>query len=79
MRRPARSCCVTIASAALGAVAFGVWYLLDDALGRSFAAQFVSLGTALVVGSVVYLAACRALRVHEMATLLSLRDRFRRS
>ena len=49
------------------------------ALGRSFAAQVVSLGTALVVGSGVYLAACRALRVPEMATLLSLRDRFRRA
>ena len=69
---------VTIASAALGAVAFGVWYLLDEALGRSFAAQFASLGAAIAVGSVVYLAACRALRVPEMATLLSLRNRPRR-
>ena len=66
---------VAIASAALGAVAYGVWYVLDDALGRSLAAQLVSLGAALVVGSVVYLAACRALRVREMATLLSLRNR----
>jgi hypothetical protein len=39
----------------------------------------VSLGTALVLGGAVYLAACRALRVPEMAALLSLRDRFRRS
>ena len=70
---------VTIASAALGAVAFGVWYVLDEALGRSFAAQFVSLGTALVVGQRRLPRACRALRVREMAALLSLRDRFRRS
>jgi putative peptidoglycan lipid II flippase len=69
---------VTIASAALGAVAYGVWYVLDDALGRSFPAQLLSLVVALGVGGAVYLAACRALRVHEIATLLSLRDRFRR-
>ena len=69
---------VTVAAAALGAVAYGVWYVLDDALGRSFPAQLVSLGAALVAGSAVYLAACRALRVREMAALLSLRDRFRR-
>ncbi len=69
---------VTIASAALGAVAYGVWYVLDRALGRSFPAQLVSLGVALGVGGAVYLALCQALRVREMAALLSLRDRFRR-
>ena len=69
---------VALAAAALGAVSFGVWWALDDALGRSFTAQAVSLGTALLAGGAVYLAACRALRVPEMATLLSLRDRFRR-
>jgi putative peptidoglycan lipid II flippase len=69
---------VTIASAALGAVAYGVWYVLDGALGRSFPAQLLSLTVALVAGGAVYFAACRALRVREMATLLSLRDRFRR-
>jgi putative peptidoglycan lipid II flippase len=69
---------VAIASAALGGVAYGVWYVLDDVLGRSFPAQLLSLVVALVAGGAVYLAACRALRVREMATLLSLRDRFRR-
>ena len=65
-------------SAVLGVVAYGVWYVLDSALGRSFAAQLVSLGVALGVGGAVYLAVCSALRVREMAALLSLRDRFRR-
>jgi putative peptidoglycan lipid II flippase len=70
---------VTAASALLAAVAYFVWRALDEALGRSFGGQLVSLGTALVLGGAVYLAACRALRVPEMAALLSLRDRFRRS
>jgi len=69
---------VCLASAALALVAFGVWWALDDTLGRSFPAQLVSLGAALVVGGGVYLAACRALGLPEIATLLSLRDRFRR-
>ena len=62
----------------LGVVAFGIWYVLDRWLGRSFAAQLVSLGAALGVGGAVYLAVCRALRVREMSALLSLRGRFRR-
>ena len=69
---------VTLASAALAVVSYGAWRLLDDALGRSLAAQIVSLGVALVAGGAVYLAACRALRVREMAALLSLRTRTRR-
>ena len=77
-RLPGRSCSSRSPSAVLGVVAYGVWYVLDDALGRSFAAQLVSLGVALGVGGAVYLAACRALRVREMTALLSLRDRFRR-
>jgi putative peptidoglycan lipid II flippase len=70
---------VVTAAVPLAVVSFGLWWVLDQALGRSFAGQVLSLGTALVVGSAVYLAVCRALRVPEMATLLSLRDRFRRA
>jgi putative peptidoglycan lipid II flippase len=70
---------VSVASAGLAAVSYGTWRVLDDALGRSFAGQLVSLGTALVLGGIVYAIACAALRVHEMTALLSLRDRFRRS
>jgi putative peptidoglycan lipid II flippase len=79
LRATARSfALVAIASAALGGVAYGLWYVLDGALGRSFAGQLVSLGAALVVGGAVYLLACRLLGVREISTLLSLRDRFRR-
>ena len=70
---------VSIASAALAAVSYGSWRVLDDALGRSFAGQLLSLGSALLLGGVVYVVACKALRVREMAALLSLRDRFRRA
>jgi putative peptidoglycan lipid II flippase len=60
---------VTGASMALGAVSFGVWYGLDQALGRSIGAQIVSLALALGVGALVYIAACRMLRVRETDAL----------
>ena len=60
---------VTVASAALGAVAFGLWYAFDRALGRSVGAQIVSLGVALAVGGAVYLGSCRVLRVRELDVL----------
>ena len=60
---------VTVASVALGAVAFGLWYAFDRALGRSVGAQIVSLGVALAVGGAVYLGACRVLRVRELDVL----------
>jgi putative peptidoglycan lipid II flippase len=70
---------VTLASAALAGVAYGVWYGLDEALGRSLGAQIVSVGSALLVGGAVYLVCCRLLGVREIEALLTLRDRFRRS
>jgi putative peptidoglycan lipid II flippase len=70
---------IVIASAALAGVCFGVWDGLDHALGRSFGAQFVSLGTALVAGTAAYLFSCRLLGVRELDALLSLRTRLRRS
>lgn len=70
---------VVAASAALAAAAYAVWWALDDALGRSFPAQLLAVSAALAVGGLVYLAAARALRVAELAALLSLRDRFRRA
>jgi putative peptidoglycan lipid II flippase len=60
---------ITLASLVLGAIAFGVWYGLDDALGRSTVAQIVSLGAALGIGAVAYLGACRLLRVRELDAL----------
>jgi putative peptidoglycan lipid II flippase len=69
---------ISAASLALAGIAFGVWYGLDQAVGRSFGGQLISVGVALVVGTVVYLGACRALRVRELEALLALRARFRR-
>ncbi len=60
---------VTVASIALGAVAFGVWYAIDRALGRSVGAQIVSLCVSLAIGLLVYLGACRLLRVRELDVL----------
>jgi putative peptidoglycan lipid II flippase len=69
---------IIAASVLLGGACFGTWYGLDQAFGRSFGAQVVSVGTALIVGTVVYLAACRALKVRELGALLALRTRFKR-
>jgi len=70
---------ITAASAVVAVVSFVVWWPLDDVLGRSFPAQVVSLGAALLLATTAYLATCRALRVREMQALLSLRGRFARS
>ena len=64
---------ILVAGAALALVAYGVWYGLDQALGRRFVAQVASLGTALATGSIVYLLACRLLEVRELQTLAMLR------
>jgi putative peptidoglycan lipid II flippase len=66
---------VIAASAALAAVAFGVWWGLDEALGRSLLAQFVSVGGALLTGGAAYVVACKALGVRELGALLALRRR----
>ena len=52
---------------------------LARTLGRSFAAQVVSLGLALGAATVTYLVGCRALRVRELDTLTSVWARFRRT
>ena len=63
---------ITIAAAASGAAAFGVWYGVDQALGRSTVAQIVSVGAALAAATAVYVGAARMLRVGELKALLSL-------
>ncbi|HEY0417094.1 MAG TPA: murein biosynthesis integral membrane protein MurJ [Gaiellaceae bacterium] len=69
---------ITLASAAVAVVSYGVWRPLDAAVGRSFGAQALALGAALLAAAATYAAACRVLRVREMQTLLSLRSRGRR-
>ena len=70
--RPAVASVTRIAGASVASAlaALGAWYPLDQALGRSLAAQVVALGLALGVGTAVYLGACRALRVRELGSLL---------
>ena len=70
---------VSIASAVLAAVSYGVWWALDDAFGRSTLAQVASLGGGLAAGGAAYLISCRLLGVHELGALLSLRTRLRRA
>jgi putative peptidoglycan lipid II flippase len=65
---------IMVAAAVLAGVSYGVWRLLDDALGRSLAAQIVSLGTALATGFLAYAISCRLLGVRELQALLSLRS-----
>jgi putative peptidoglycan lipid II flippase len=70
---------IAVASAVLAAAAFATWYGLDQALGRTFAGQLASIATALVLGTLVYLVVCRALRVRELSALLALRGRLKRA
>jgi putative peptidoglycan lipid II flippase len=70
---------VLVASSAVAAVSWAVWRLLDAGLGRSFQAQVVSVGAALVASVGVYVVACRILRVRELDTLTGLMSRLRRS
>ena len=69
---------IAVAAAVVAPVSYFVWRPLDSALGRSFPAQAVSLGLALAASVGVYYVACRALRVRELQTLLSLRGRLSR-
>ena len=67
------------ASALLGAVAFGVWWGLDQALGRSLVAQIVSVGAALAAGVGVYVGAVLALGIPEARQIRALlAGRFKR-
>jgi putative peptidoglycan lipid II flippase len=63
---------ISVAAAALAAVSFGVWEVLDDALGRGLVGQIASLGTGLALGGLVYLGIARLLRIPELDQILSL-------
>jgi putative peptidoglycan lipid II flippase len=63
---------IAVASALLAGVSFGVWSLLDDALGRSIGAQIVEMVAALGAGLGVYVAALAALRVPELEQIARL-------
>jgi putative peptidoglycan lipid II flippase len=57
---------ITIAAAALAAVSWVVWDVLDELLGRGLLGQVVSMGVALAAGGAVYLAVAKLLRVAEL-------------
>jgi putative peptidoglycan lipid II flippase len=63
---------IVVASALLGLVAFGVWWGLDDLLGRSLPAQIVSVGTALATSVAVYVAAVLAMGIPEARQIQAL-------
>jgi putative peptidoglycan lipid II flippase len=56
---------ILVASVLLGAVSWVVWYGLDGLLGRSLAAQIVSVGAAGAAGLLVYVRAVFVMRVPE--------------
>jgi putative peptidoglycan lipid II flippase len=61
-----------VAAALFGGVAYVTWWALDEALGRSLAAQLVSVGTALALGTAVYAAAVLAMRIPEARQIVDL-------
>ena len=61
---------IVVASAVVAVFAFGIWWPLDHALGRSIGAQLVSLDAALAASIAVYLVCCRLLGVSELEALL---------
>ena len=63
---------ITLAAAALAAVSFGVWDLLDNALGRGLLGQIVSLGPGLALGGLVYVGAAKLLRIAELEQITRL-------
>jgi putative peptidoglycan lipid II flippase len=61
-----------LAAAVLGGVAFDIWWLIDDVLGRSLPAQIVSLGVALGAGAAAYAAAVLGMRIPEARQIFDL-------
>ncbi|HEY6053754.1 MAG TPA: murein biosynthesis integral membrane protein MurJ, partial [Gaiellaceae bacterium] len=64
---------ILIAASLCAGTAYFTWWPIDDALGRSTAAQVVSVGTALAAGLAVYVAAARLLGIQELRALGALR------
>jgi putative peptidoglycan lipid II flippase len=63
---------ITLAAAALAAVAFGVWDVLDNALGRGLLGQIVSLGVGLGLGGLTYLGLAKLMRIAELEQIMRL-------
>ena len=68
---------IVVATAYCTAAAFGVWWPLDQLLGRSLPAQIVTVGLGLAAGGGAYLAAGRILMLSDMDVLVGLAGRLR--
>ncbi len=68
-RTMAVSLAITSASAALGAVAYAVWWSLDGLAGRGFLGQLVSVGGGIAAGLAVYVLIVRWMRIPEFAQI----------
>ncbi len=68
---------IVVATIYCTAAAFGVWWPLDEILGRSLPAQVVTVGLGLSAGGGAYLAAGRILQLSDMDVLVALVDRLR--
>jgi putative peptidoglycan lipid II flippase len=66
---------VTAAALIAAGAAFLAWYGLNQWLGDAFLAQLASVGAALVLAGLAYLACSRALGLRELEALLLLRAR----
>ncbi|MCW3063143.1 MAG: integral rane protein MviN [Solirubrobacterales bacterium] len=56
---------MTAAAAALGGVGYACWWALDDVLGRGLLAQILSVGTAILAGSLIYVGAVLLMHIPE--------------
>jgi putative peptidoglycan lipid II flippase len=63
---------ICLAAAALAAVSYGIWDVLDAALGRGLIGQIISLGCGLALGAIVYLGLAKLLRIAELEQILRL-------
>jgi putative peptidoglycan lipid II flippase len=70
---------ILVAGGLLAGVSFGVWQGIEAALGNALGPQVLAVVAALLAGGLVYLVACRLLRVRELDALLSLRGRLARA
>jgi putative peptidoglycan lipid II flippase len=66
---------VALAGVVAAGLAYVTWLGLDELLGRSTAAQILSLGLGFAVGGLAYVGLARALGIRELETLLLLRAR----
>jgi putative peptidoglycan lipid II flippase len=70
---------ISIACAAMAAVSWVIWDVLNTALGEDTPAQIISLGTGMTIGGIVYLAVAKALRIAEFEQIMRLLLRRRRA